>query len=308
MKASVIIPCFRDADRAIHAAIAVSEQDLPRSHSLEVIVVEDGSGDETAARLQEGLPAQARLCVLPVNSGRATARATGTTVAEGDVFVFLDCDCLPGSAGFLRHHLEALREGAVASIGPVRGYANDFWDHYQTQASAARARLHALGLSSSGSSQNLAVLRSAYFACGGFDPEYLHYGFEDRDLLERVARIGTVTWTEQAQVSHLDPISLTAVSAKMHAAGAHSAPIFRERFADSYRELGYAGIDVTLRPWLAPMAVIGRPLVPLLSRSFDWLEARHLVPWPIGRVIVKATSGLSFLVGTSNAARGTTAV
>lgn len=267
--------------------------------------MEDGSGDSTEARLREGLPAETRLCALPVNQGRAAARAQGAAIAGGDVLVFLDCDCLPGDTAFLQSHMDALDRGAVASTGPVRGTDNDFWDRYQAQASATRARRHAGGLVSSGSSQNLAVLSKAYFTCGGFDPKYRHYGFEDRDLLERIAEIGPVAWTEQAQVNHLDTLSLAEVASKMRAAGAYSAPIFRERFTKSYHDLGYARIDVSLRPFLAPVALIGSALVPLLSRVFDWLEKRRLMAWPVGRLIVKATSGLSFLVGTWQGTRRT---
>jgi len=71
----------------------------------EVIVVDDGSSDATAA-LAEAAPVVTRV-VRAAGEGPGAARNAGAAAAHGDVLAFLDADCEP-QPGWLRAGLEAL--------------------------------------------------------------------------------------------------------------------------------------------------------------------------------------------------------
>ena len=84
---SVIIPTYNRADRCRRAVESACEQ----SHeALEIIVVDDGSQDETADTLQ-GLDDRVRY-VRQRNAGVAAARNHGLKLASGDYVAFLDSD------------------------------------------------------------------------------------------------------------------------------------------------------------------------------------------------------------------------
>lgn len=86
---SVVIPAY---NAARHIAATV-ESALAQSHrETEVIVVDDGSTDDTLARLQ---PYAKRIQVIEQdNAGGGVARNTGVRVASGDWIAFLDHDDL----------------------------------------------------------------------------------------------------------------------------------------------------------------------------------------------------------------------
>ena len=82
---SAIIPAY-NAAKFIHTAI---ESALAQTHHLlEIIVVDDGSRDETA-KVAEGYPVTV---IRQENGGPASARNTGTRAAGGEWLAFLDHD------------------------------------------------------------------------------------------------------------------------------------------------------------------------------------------------------------------------
>lgn len=295
---SVVIPVYRDGARAIEAAQAISAQILPVGTEVEIILVDDGSDDDTPTTLAQGV-ASAQVLRLERNAGRSTARNAGAKLASGGAIVFMDCDCMPVGNDFLAAHLVTLESGAVASTGRVTGRGDGFWDRYQREASLRRERQHAAGKPYSGSSQNLAVRRAAFEQVGGFDSGYRQYGFEDRDLLLRLATLGSVAWTPEAVVRHMDALSLAQVSRKMAQAGEHSSPRFAARHAEAYRALGYARLDARARPWLR---FVARPLEVILgpiSRHLDSQLAKSALPYPLKAMLVRLVIGASYLVGTA---------
>ena len=86
---SVIIPTYNRADRVVAALGSVLAQTRPPD---EVIVVDDGSTDNTSERLA---PYHERIhYVCQPNRGPASARNTGIKQASGELVAFLDSDDL----------------------------------------------------------------------------------------------------------------------------------------------------------------------------------------------------------------------
>jgi glycosyltransferase involved in cell wall biosynthesis len=112
---SVVIPCYNGARWLRLAVESALAQDHP---ALEVIVVDDGSSDDSLAIARAFAP-RVRVEARP-HAGACAARNHGAAVATGDLVLFLDADdaLLPGA---LRTLCEAIdRSGADAAFGDSR--------------------------------------------------------------------------------------------------------------------------------------------------------------------------------------------
>jgi glycosyltransferase involved in cell wall biosynthesis len=88
-KVSVVITCYRYAQYLPHAV----ESALGQTHSnVEVIVVNDGSPDNTDEVMQPYLADPRVIYVKQENAGQAVAKNNGIRRATGDFIAFLDAD------------------------------------------------------------------------------------------------------------------------------------------------------------------------------------------------------------------------
>jgi glycosyltransferase involved in cell wall biosynthesis len=83
---SVVIPCYHQAQYLGEAIESVLAQTYPH---LEIIVIDDGSGDNVGA-IASRYPGVR--CIREPNSGAAAARNAGIRNSNGDFLVFLDAD------------------------------------------------------------------------------------------------------------------------------------------------------------------------------------------------------------------------
>ncbi len=123
-RCSVIVPTYNRAALLRRTLDSLAAQDLPRS-DFEVLVVDDGSTDETA-EVAAGYADRLALRYLfqPDEGWRvAQARNLGIAAATGEVCVFIDSGVLLHS-GCLRAHLRSHQAagGPVAVCGYVYGY------------------------------------------------------------------------------------------------------------------------------------------------------------------------------------------
>ena len=90
MKVSVIIPVYnveRYLERCLDSVIAASQ-----GLEVEIIAVNDGSPDNSAAILERYLRSHSIIVVSQENGGLGSARNTGVRVATGDYVMFVDSD------------------------------------------------------------------------------------------------------------------------------------------------------------------------------------------------------------------------
>lgn len=89
-KVSIIIPTYNRAQLLVKALTSVANQSYP---VLEVLVVDDGSTDNTIAVIQPFLSDKRfKYIRLDSNKGRSAARNIGLDWASGDFMMFLDSD------------------------------------------------------------------------------------------------------------------------------------------------------------------------------------------------------------------------
>jgi glycosyltransferase involved in cell wall biosynthesis len=112
---SVIIPAHNAAPFIARVVTEVRKQ-RPPGAELDVIVVDDGSTDDTA-----GIARAAGARALQANGpagNPAAARNQGAAAAGGDPLIFLDADCIPGP-GWLTAILAAHDRGATIVGGSL---------------------------------------------------------------------------------------------------------------------------------------------------------------------------------------------
>jgi hypothetical protein len=299
MKISVVIPVFRDFSFASETLWAVKKCDLPVDCELEIIVIDDASGDGTSERLKSAFHGSITLLENPDNRGRAASRNRGARTASGELLLFLDCDCAPSNTTFVEHHLRALKQGATCSCGPAIGAGYGFWHRYQMRAIEKRQRLEKSEVAACFTSANFMISKQSFLRAGEFDERYSAYGFEDRDFaLRLLATRASIQFNELAMTIHLDRLKINTVCKKMETAGRTTAILFSQDHPDAYRALGYAAIDARINPALT---VVSRSLEPMRKASLQtaavWLEC-YWIPFPVRFAFVRAMTALSFLRGT----------
>lgn len=188
---SVILPA-RDEAARIGTTLAAVRAATPPGVDVEIIVVDDGSRDDTAA-----VSAAAGARVIrrgdpgaPGNPG--AARNLGAGAATGDPLVFLDADCVP-SGRWLDRLLGAHAEGYEAVGGSTalpRGLPLSARADYFASAYHMHPRRRA-GFVGNHPPCNLGVRRSAFEEAGGFEERHpVADGHEELRWQARLRRRG----------------------------------------------------------------------------------------------------------------------
>jgi dolichol-phosphate mannosyltransferase len=116
---SIVVPAFNEAGHVREHLRRITAVVESLGRPFEVILVDDGSRDATAAEADAAARDDARIAVVRhgANEGKGAALATGCRAARGDVLVFLDADLeiAPESIGPLLARMDA--DGAGVAVG-----------------------------------------------------------------------------------------------------------------------------------------------------------------------------------------------
>ena len=207
---SVIIAARNSAATLAACLDALRDQDYP---NLEVIVVDDGSGDDTAA-----IAASAGAQVIRTPAvGASAARKLALAVARGEIVAFTDGDCVP-ERPWARALVEGLKSSGATGVGGRQ--VNVFPAAQQALRDGFEAFFRAASILSDYTRgddrprpvQHNASCCSAYLAgpirdVGGFTPGM--WPGEDVDLdLRLAARGATFYYVPSAVVHHHRPGTL----------------------------------------------------------------------------------------------------
>src|SRR5947208_12704111 len=91
---SVVIPCFNEAGRLWNTVDEVLTWSRDRSRTIDLLIVDDGSTDDTANLVLQWTAehSQIRLLRFSTNKGKGAAVRAGMRAATGSRRVFIDAD------------------------------------------------------------------------------------------------------------------------------------------------------------------------------------------------------------------------
>jgi glycosyltransferase involved in cell wall biosynthesis len=104
---SVIIPTYNRAEQLVHCLSALQDQTLNQT-MREIIVINDGSTDDTRQRIQSFIVSNEIRYFYKANGGPSRARNLGIRMARGKILLFLGDDIV-GMPDLLAEHLAAHR-------------------------------------------------------------------------------------------------------------------------------------------------------------------------------------------------------
>ena len=262
---SVVIPAF-NAEATISKVVeAVRGQDL--SEELEVIVVDDGSTDQTAARAQRS----GAVVVRQGNQGPAEARNTGWRTAHGETVLFTDSDCRP-HRDWARRLLAGFTNPEVAAVAGSYG----IWNSQSWLARHIHAEImdrHA-GMPSSiraFGSYNVAIRKEVLEKLDGFDDHYPRASGEDNDLSYRILEAGfTIAFRRGALVDHLHQESIFRYLREQARHGYYRMLLYRTH-PKMVTGDDYTRIKDMVEPPLALILLVLAPLALILGGSLSLL-------------------------------------
>lgn len=182
---SIIMPAYRARDTIAQSIRSVQAQTLSR---WELIIVDDGSPDDTAQIAKDMAQTDPRICVEQrCNRGPSIARNSGVDLAQADIIAFLDADDL-WAPERLAGMVDAFGQNPRAGVLFSRTRFVDAETLKPGTLTAFIPTLSATDIACENalcSTSNI-ICRSAIFSeIGGFRPG-LNYA-EDQDWLFRVA-------------------------------------------------------------------------------------------------------------------------
>ena len=278
---SVVIPTHGKRPLLARTLEALRAQD-PGTDDWQIVVVDDGSKDDTAAYLEGLGTAEPRLKVASAgrNVGRAAARNIGWQRAEGRWVLFMDDDIL-APRGLLRAHLDLLQADLrCGTIGPAvtdPEIADGRHFHYIDTRGVARLR-QGPAPAKYFVTQNAAVAREALSRVGGFDESFAAYGFEDMDIGFRLEDAGVRFLALPEPVPlHLHHHTLDDYIEKKRICGRHSIGHIAVRHPGRLREMR---LDLVIDPPGGPRRLSRRLLRCFLASLAGPVAVRLAGCWP----------------------------
>lgn len=207
---SVIIPAF-NAARTLPQTLAALNFAAPAP--LEIIVVNDGSTDETARlAAQSG----ARVITTTENIGAASAKNCGAANARGDILFFTDADIVPPRDAISLLQRQFAASGCDGVVGlldeniPAQNWASQFKNLWMNFTYARFENVPRIGLFYTSVA---AMKRQTFEKLGGFDKHYRGASIaEDTEFGQRAWGAGAIIILEPAlRVVHLKAYTVTSI-------------------------------------------------------------------------------------------------
>jgi GT2 family glycosyltransferase len=194
---TVVVATHNRSERLVRLLAALDKQDLP---DLEVVVVDDGSSDDTWNVLQEATRRYPWLQAhqMARNGGPARARNAGWRTSRRDIVAFTDDDCVPSPEWATR----LLGAFETAGTDIAQGATSADQECFRVRGPFAHS-VRVEQASPMFETCNLAVRRALLERLDGFDESFAHAYGEDCDLGWRAKALGaTAVFLPDAVVVH----------------------------------------------------------------------------------------------------------
>ncbi len=277
---AVIVPAFNEGQVVVRTVASLLASEHPSR--FEIVVVDDGSTDDTLERLRDAFAGERHVRIVhQANGGKASALNLGVAYTEADIVVALDADTLftRDTVRALVRHFTDPRVGAVAGNAKVGNRINLLtrWQalEYVTSQNLDRRAFDVLDCITVVPGAVGAWRRKLLERAGGFSSVTLA---EDADLTLSIRRLGhTIAYEEKAIALTEAPDTLRGfvrqryrwVYGTFQAAWKHADALFRPR----YGSLGFVAL---------PNIFVFQILFPLISPVMDLLVIVTMASAAIG--------------------------
>lgn len=185
---SVVVPAKDSANTLKGCMQALLHQEgMHYGQDYEVIVVDDGSSDETAEIARQ----HAVRVICQPNLGPAAARNAGARVANGEILAFTDADCTP-SPTWLSDLTKPLGIPQVVGVkGVYRTYQTELIARFvQLEYEYKYVRMRKQATIDFIDTNNAIYRKDLFILNGGFDESFRVPSVEDQEFSFRLARKG----------------------------------------------------------------------------------------------------------------------
>ena len=279
--ASVIIPAYNSAATLRACLEALKNQSYPPH---EIIVVNDGSTDETAL-----IAAEFDVILLSQpNAGQAAARNLGALAATGDILLFTDADCRP-CFDWVEKMLNPFDDQSIIGTKGVyqtdqpqlvaRFVQQEYQDRYDRMLGQAQIDFV--------DTYSAAYRREVFLANDGFDP-ILRIN-EDQEFSFRLASRGyRLVFQPEAVVYHQHKTGVIAYAVRKFLIG-YWKPVVMRQHPAKLKQDSHTPQTLKMQMGLTMLGVGGILLGVILRR-------RWLIISGLGAGVLVIVSGLGFLV------------
>ncbi|MCL5263616.1 MAG: glycosyltransferase family 2 protein [Chloroflexi bacterium] len=231
---SVVVPTYNRAKKLVRCLSTLSEQ---RFRDYEIIVVDDGSSDDTPVVVRNFHDV---VYIRQNNRGPAAARNLGLAHAHGEVVAFTDDDCVAPldwlaqlESGYLRHpevagvggHMEPPAEILRSNI-----FARYEWHSTRNTIGINRQEFVGGFECPAGGTNNMSYRRQALIEVGGFDESFPFAAGEDADLKWRICQREHHLLYIPVRVTHLHEYTWQSFT-RQHVTRGKGAARFEEKWA-----------------------------------------------------------------------------
>ncbi|MBT3251809.1 MAG: glycosyltransferase family 2 protein [Candidatus Marinimicrobia bacterium] len=287
-KVSMIVPVFNGGKTFQRCLKSLLKQDFP-CERLSIIIVDDCSNDGTLEWLTaQHLPAHFIIIRHQENKGRAAARNSGLSDADGEIIIFLDGD-MEVQQDFVNAHVEAINQPSVIAVtGKMLGdpgYPNTRLRKYLFQYKYRGARQfgenHPIPYQYL-LTGNMSVKREVLQDYGNFDESFSGYGGEDTLFAYTIWKQHSkgLRYSEKPVSTDLQEYSLDGLLEKMYQYGKNNLPILIQKYPE-------------MIPALRADFLVGSSfkkrisdifLNPLFHTIARWKY--HIIPWPLSNFFI----------------------
>ena len=277
---SVVIATYNRADLLKRLLEQLDDQTIAASH-YEVIAVDDGSKEDTRAKLA-GLKTGYSLRIeRQQNAGAAVARQRGVDLASGTIIVVVDDD-MQVKPTFLEKHLAKHLDDKTVVLGRLRPDAKladmPLFERFYARVLANKAEAFASGKERVRGHDvytgNVSFPRKLFLDAGGFDAQFR--ALEDEELGIRLEKAGaTFAFANEAESLHgSDWTSMKAWMARAQRDGLYQTKVARKHpdhpEASPWRHL--PDLNPVSRPFMA-LSLAAPVATSLLANAAIWTAA-----------------------------------
>ncbi|MDP3724463.1 MAG: glycosyltransferase family 2 protein [bacterium] len=201
---SVVIPTYQQSEKTIQLLDSIV---LPKGIRSEILVVDDGSADQTKQILRQYRRFRLKVMHHLKNRGVAAARNTGAKAAKGDILLFLDGDVqvFPDTlTQVVRTFQTQPGIGGVSGIVVLDKTSGGFFPRYKS------LRTYCYWMIENTKHPNRQTLGNACFAVrrdifekvGGFNELFKGASIEDNELGHRIVQYAPVIFNPRIKIAH----------------------------------------------------------------------------------------------------------